>query len=62
MTYKTFAEWKALGYYVVYGEKSHEKNEQGQCVFSESQVAKKEESVERGAFDGDDIPSQSDLY
>lgn len=38
MNFKTFEEWKAAGFHVVKGEKSHHRNESGQALFSSKQV------------------------
>ena len=37
-TFRTFNEWKERGYGVIKGEKSHKRDENGVCVFSEDQV------------------------
>lgn len=39
MDYRTFDEWKAAGFHVIKGQKSHKRNERGQAVFSLSQVS-----------------------
>jgi len=41
MVYHTFEEWKELGFYVNFGEKSFKRNELGECIFSENQVSEK---------------------
>ena len=38
LIYLTYDEWERLGFYVFKGEKSHKKDENGTCVFSEEQV------------------------
>ena len=55
MEYHTFEEWKLLGYYVVFGEKSTKRNEKGICVFSEDQVAEREDISVYGGIDPSDF-------
>lgn len=43
MTYKTFKEWDELGFYVIFGEKSHNRNIRGEPTFSSNQVDEKDE-------------------
>lgn len=56
MVFHTFDEWKELGFYVNFGEKSFKRNESGECVFSSNQVSEKEEDFSHFAnefeFDG----------
>lgn len=49
MVYYTFDEWKDLGFYVNFGEKSFKRNELGKCVFSESQVSENEDDFSQFA-------------
>jgi len=47
MVFHTFDEWKELGFYVNFGEKSFKRNELGECIFSENQVSEKDvENIE----------------
>ena len=39
----TWKEWNELGYRIIKGEKSCERNEKGICVFDESQVIEHKE-------------------
>jgi len=42
----TYDEWKELGFHVVKGEKSTERNEKGQAVFRPDQVDEDEDDSE----------------
>lgn len=50
--FKTYDEWKELGYHVIRGEKSVGRNDENIAVFHEDQVEE----------DGDDNFSYHDLY
>lgn len=38
MTYRTFNEWRSLGFGVIKGQKSYKRDAKGQAVFSSEQV------------------------
>lgn len=58
MKYLTWGEWNNLGFYVIFGEKSHNRNIRGEPTFSSNQVDEKDEySVAEFAPE-----EQEDLY
>jgi hypothetical protein len=48
MKMKTYEEWKLLGYHVMKGEKSTQRNPKGEPVFTRDQVEDAIEYFQRG--------------
>lgn len=47
MRYLTFDQWRAEGYSVMYGERSHKRGLLGEALFNEMQV----QEIDGGSFD-----------
>jgi len=55
----TFKEWKALGFFVIKGEKARGKNIKGVSVFEEDQVVFSEKEIIRNDYDNIDHDDNS---
>lgn len=58
-SFKTFDEWKAMGYHVIKGQKAAGRNAEGKATFSRAQV--EANNWNPGDYDQDDMEADYDF-